>query len=497
MRRIWTASIVGLWLATSVWLICFEAYPDFFTRTSQGYRSLFSRGMLIMDKWMQVSYDGSPIGYSHTVIDSDEDATITQYSIRNRSVMRLNIMGEPQEVRVRAEATLDALYNLERFSFMLGSAYTSFAVRGERSGAQTFNVVMHTGGVEQRLQVEIPDDAMLYSPMMEAAMQQLKPGQRIKLRIFNPVSLSPGDLVVFAERYETITVSGEPRRTTVVTTEYEGMKSTAWVDRNGRVIRQETPFGWEMQVCEASEALSYLRTADDNPDLLLAMAVPVQGTITDPRTRDTLTVRLRGVEWDADSLAGPRQVVRDAQPNHIDLTLQRQRLPSNSPPLADTAARHPEFLASSPFVQSDADAIAQRARGIVAGHDGSLGAAIAIHDWVHDNMRRIPTVSVPSALEILKTMTGDCNEHTYLFVALARAAGIPARIAVGIVYSDGAFYYHAWPIVFVGEWVEMDPTLGQHGVDATHIKLAEGELEDQMKLAKLMGRLSVEVLNDD
>ena len=43
-------------------------------------------------------------------------------------------------------------------------------------------------------------------------------------------------------------------------------------------------------------------------------------------------------------------------------------------------------------------------------------------------------MSLPSALEVLKTRVGDCNEHTTLYVAMARSLGIPARIAVGLVY---------------------------------------------------------------
>ena len=103
---------------------------------------------------------------------------------------------------------------------------------------------------------------------------------------------------------------------------------------------------------------------------------------------------------------------------------------------------------------------------------------------------------------MLARREGDCNEHTYLFVALARAAGLPARIHVGLVYSEmdgapGAFYYHAWPSVYVGEWVELDPTLGQKTVDATHISVAQGEIADQLKLLGLLGQVSVEIVEEE
>jgi hypothetical protein len=97
---------------------------------------------------------------------------------------------------------------------------------------------------------------------------------------------------------------------------------------------------------------------------------------------------------------------------------------------------------------------------------------------------------------VLLRREGDCNEHTYLAVALARAVGIPARITVGIVCHEGAFYYHAWPAFHVGAagWLETDPTFGQDRVDATHIALLQGELQSQAELTRVFGRLRVEVV---
>ena len=86
---------------------------------------------------------------------------------------------------------------------------------------------------------------------------------------------------------------------------------------------------------------------------------------------------------------------------------------------------------------------------------------------------------------MLRTKVGDCNEHTVLYVAMARALGLPARIAVGLVYLRGAFYYHAWPEVYVAEpdgrglWLPVDPTLNQFPADPTHVRLARGGLDKQ------------------
>jgi transglutaminase-like putative cysteine protease len=108
---------------------------------------------------------------------------------------------------------------------------------------------------------------------------------------------------------------------------------------------------------------------------------------------------------------------------------------------------------------------------------------------------------------VLRTKVGDCNEHTALYVAMARALGLPARIAVGMVYVHGAFYYHAWPEVYIeagpsgagraptGLWLPVDPTLNEFPADATHLRLARGGLDKQAAILPLIGRLRMTILD--
>ena len=99
-----------------------------------------------------------------------------------------------------------------------------------------------------------------------------------------------------------------------------------------------------------------------------------------------------------------------------------------------------------------------------------------------------------NAMEALKSRRGDCTEHSVLFVALARAAGIPARTAVGIAYwpAGQGFGWHAWAEVKIGEqWYAVDPTLNQPIADATHIKLAQGGPAEQARVVMLLGSLKV------
>ena len=97
---------------------------------------------------------------------------------------------------------------------------------------------------------------------------------------------------------------------------------------------------------------------------------------------------------------------------------------------------------------------------------------------------------------MLASLRGDCNEHAVLFAALARAAGIPARVVAGAVYGDDGFYYHAWNEVWLDGWVSVDAVFDQMPVDATHVKLIDGGPEKHARIAEVVGRLALVRLED-
>jgi tetratricopeptide (TPR) repeat protein len=59
---------------------------------------------------------------------------------------------------------------------------------------------------------------------------------------------------------------------------------------------------------------------------------------------------------------------------------------------------------------------------------------------------------------------------------MARSLGLPSRTVQGLAYSGTSFGGHAWVEVWVGKWIELDPTWGTDFVDATHIRDASNSL---------------------
>jgi hypothetical protein len=173
--------------------------------------------------------------------------------------------------------------------------------------------------------------------------------------------------------------------------------------------------------------------------------------------------------------------------------------PAKDTPLARAAAgASQDDLASTPQANADAPEIRRLAQEAVGGAKGTYEAARRLSDHVYRTLEKAYGASHDRASDVLAAGKGDCTEHAVLLVALARAAGIPARGVHGLVYAqydDGqpALYWHAWVEVrSAGEWIAMDPTFGQPVADATHVALGAGSQVDTIGLLGALKVLAVE-----
>jgi transglutaminase-like putative cysteine protease len=170
------------------------------------------------------------------------------------------------------------------------------------------------------------------------------------------------------------------------------------------------------------------------------------------------------------------------------LRIEREDVPA-SVPLGRVDRAVAAYLAPAPFIESDDAAVVAAARRIVGTEADAAAAARALVAWVNEHLEKAPSVTVPSAREVLAARRGDCNEHAVLLTALARATGIPARVVAGAMYLEDGFYYHAWTELWLGRWVSADAVFRQLPADATHVKLLEGGPERHVALAALVGQL--------
>jgi transglutaminase-like putative cysteine protease len=146
-----------------------------------------------------------------------------------------------------------------------------------------------------------------------------------------------------------------------------------------------------------------------------------------------------------------------------------------------TTTPHAALAATPALDLADPDLRALAAE-LSAGAGGPREVVARAVAWVHRELDKELATDLSLASQVLARRAGDCTEHTLLFVALARAAGVPARELSGLVYLGdevGRFGWHAWAEVAIdGRWVMVDPTFGQPVADVGHLTLGVGDDSD-------------------
>ena len=481
VKRSIIAVIVGFWCVMNFLLVKRQlaAPPPVITVRSTGKLTES------LEEWWGVFYRGEKIGFASQVIMPKTNG----YKLHDRSTMNLNMLGTVQPTMTELEMEANDDWILERFAFELRSKEIRFSARGQMNGTK-LQLTLDSGGHQSNRELSLRQAPYLLAALKPYVVtQQLETGKKFLFPTFDPSTLSEQVTTVVIEGREQLRIADRTEPAIRLRQSFRGISVLSWVDGQGRTLKEESPAGLSIVRQEMSTAKS-LSARALSLDLIAQTAVPVATKLPDSQTQRALRLKLGGVNFASFRLNGGRQkLIQDQLEIHRedlnDLSLAKI-------PVRDT--RLASYLQPTPFVQTDHPKIQALAAQILNGERDGYRAAIKIKDWVYREIAKPPTVSIPNALEVLQTRSGDCNEHTVLFNALARATGIPAKTVVGVVYLRGAFYYHAWSEVWLGDWVSLDSVLNQFPADVTHVKFLEGDIDRQIEILQLIGNLRIEVL---
>jgi hypothetical protein len=450
------------------------------------------------DEWMGIYYNQAKIGYSNTILKdlSRWGENIPGYGIYNNTFLCLPLLGEVRSLHLEGFAYLNEAMRLRSFKFNFESgSYRMHLAGNVRAGTLSLSLKSQ----DKRQTKEFPLQTDILLPFLinpSFILPQLKLGKDFYLDIFDPLTLEVGQVKIQVIGKQRLPFAGSLLETFVLEMDYRGLTSRAWVTLDGQVIKEESPLGFKL-VKQPKEEATSLPPARQHKgeDILRSFSVVSDVSLVKPRELSYLKAELLGIEPTQYQLDSPRQKFYPRGRRRGIVVISKEDTSSlTAVPLPVRQASYAKFLEPEFLIQSDHPSVIRQAREIVAEGDDAYLAALKIHQWVFKEVRKSPSIGLPSALEVLGLREGDCNEHTNLFVALARAVGIPAQVCTGLVYYNDGFYYHSWPRVFVGDWVDIDPTLGQFPADATHIQFLEGGLEKQVGIVKLIGKLRLRVL---
>ncbi|MBN2371931.1 MAG: transglutaminase domain-containing protein [Vicinamibacteria bacterium] len=442
-------------------------------------------------QWKGVYYRGEKIGFYVTQTIPQDDG----YEIQEDGRLRMLLLGVTTAARIHTSVRVSRVYQLRSFDFTLDSGTGSVKVSGRLDGLSLRLSIKNSAGerTQTKKLTETPDLSLNLGRRL--ASLGMSPGRRFTLSILDPATLRSAPMEIVVERRDLVHVAGLPTPAFRLRTEFLGLRTTSWITDVGEVVREESPWGLMIVKETPQRAIALAAPGSMHNDLARAVAVVphLRTRIDDPTSVTKLKLRVKGIP---ESLRGPdlQGAGQSVSGDIVEIVDEG----ATSGPRDDSVEM---ALLPEPLIESDDPEILLEATRALEGITQPRVKAERLVRHVHSLLEKKPTISLPSAREVLRTRVGDCNEHAALYVALARAAGLPARMAVGLVHLLGAFYYHAWVEVFIeetpksGRWIAVDPTFNQFPADATHLRLARGSLEQQAAITAAIGNLSIDILD--
>ena len=437
-------------------------------------------GNLEHQDWFSVYWRGEKVGYTSQAFQRLGNKLI----LNDVSYLRLPVGGIVQEIYAHGITTYDSSFAIRSFSYEIQGGEYNTTAEGIISHSQLTVIV---GSAESKDTMVFPLAGDIYSPSLlpEMFVSAKKTGKELsKIPTFDPFTLSEGQYEIVSHRKARRKVMSKEREVWILTVTAFGMLTEMWVSDDGILLYESGPGGFTQFKEEQSSALAFDLSRSGNLDILTGFAIPAEWNKNlSPRETKYAVYLLKDFPKEILEIEDYNQQTR----GDTLIVCSDGFSTENSPLPSDTA--------EEPFIQCHDKRIHDAANKIVKDEKDSLKMLEKLNKYLFVRIEKDYQTSIPSALDVLDKMRGDCNEHSTLFVALARALSIPSRINVGVVYrEDGMFFYHAWVQCYAkGEWHTFDPTFGQAPVDATHIKFLSGNLDKQVQLLRI-GKVGIGIL---
>ncbi|MCS7238673.1 MAG: transglutaminase-like domain-containing protein [Thermoguttaceae bacterium] len=453
---------------------------------------------------------GSKVGYEHTIIEERKRRGRPLVRIVQKQVLSLRRFSETVSTTFELESWQTPEGQLLVFRGKQEQGILPIEFFGWAEG-NSLVIEQKIGGRKERQQLPWDKSYGGFRAVEESLKHHaLRPGEKWTVRYLLPVFnvVAQTDLEVKGpELVPLLSGTYELLRVDTRTTAPGGFELTGtfWVDQSGEILKSYTDL-MKLETYRGTREEALAESAGIALDWGEDIRVPLAGTLDRPHESEMVRYRVLLEGGDAARLfaVGPTQAVRRLENGAVEITVYALR-PGRKSPISTQIPDDPPKEADckpGPYIQSDYPAIVELAAKSTAGLNAPWDIAVALervaNQWITDSNYK---VGFATAAEVVDSRQGDCTEHALLLAALARAQNIPARVAMGLVYNNKAFYYHMWTEVWIDNmWYPLDATLARGGIGAAHLKMATSSLENSAALARMLpllqavGKLKIEIL---
>ncbi len=446
------------------------------------------------ERWFGLYLNKGKVGFMQQALSLGEGG---QVYFTEEGTFRMNMSGVKQEMKVSSVRVYSQTGELISIDYTLVDLLSTTEFHAQVENNQLKLVKKMAGQSVERylpLPQEQLKDALKFQLWM---MKKPKVGDELVSFLFEPLYEQELTCISTIIGTEERLFNGVTTKLYKILTKVNilNLEQTSYVTEDGLVLEDIAGeiFTMRLEPKEIAKDISY------SNDVLVSNAAIVDKPIKQPREREYLKLILNGPLKENHLFCDERQQIV-AEGEKFVFTAKKvnaETIPKLKFPIQDEEVKR--WAEPSSFVQSDHPEMIKTVKEIIENTTDAWEAVQKICGWVKENMKTSYSAQLTNALDVLKHREGDCTEHSLLFVGLTRAIGIPAREVAGLIYVDSpkpGFYFHQWAKVWVGKWIDVDPTFNQPLVDVTHIKIGEGDIIEQIKLIPLVGRIQVKVGED-
>ncbi len=278
-----------------------------------------------------------------------------------------------------------------------------------------------------------------------------------------------------------------------------------WRDQEGKLVKEvSSVFGIE-QIATTKDQIS---KPNAQADIFIQNLIPIDESLPKPWLLDNASYKIKFKDTPTNKLfvSDNRQRILQVQNNAVYLKIKSQIRPKKEYVYPLNNAGYQKYLMPGPYINSNDKAIKQQALRISNNYSNAYDLAKAMEKWTYDNItRKNLKVAFANASQVMQQREGDCTEHSLLLASLLRAAGIPSKIVIGLVYTEKpqkAFGYHMWVNAYIGEWINLDPSFPDKNFNPTHIALAESpfnkitdKTDTLLKILRFINNINIQVLD--
>ncbi|MEP7325250.1 MAG: transglutaminase-like domain-containing protein [Gemmatimonadota bacterium] len=476
-------AILGTWAGTLGWL-AWRVYH-------RGSRAFTTGAVTILPPdtyFFSIEVDREQIGIATITVDTLTD------SVRITEQLGFDLPIQRTRVRTQYTTTYTLGTDLALHDFRLSYPGRAGPViqQGTLEDDSILVITPGTGEPSRRVQVGATP---LIPPMMAtvalALQQRLQTGEHTRIGIFDLTTLAR-DTVDLTVQYDTTflvpdsaeyvqaartwtPVHSDTMRAWRVAWRDSRRSIGIWVDSRGLPITIEAPSGLSFnrsafEIVSTNYRMQRAERPQPPPGNVIPRTIVADGLARGaPIPEMAVQVSGNGYDWSPgpDSLAQPGLSVSRGgiQVHMVSLDSSSDTGSVRRPPGSS------RWLRGDGMMILDDPQLLSRVRSIVGEATAPDRIARALVEWVARNIAATADPVLAPASTVLRTRQADVDGHTLLYVAMARAAGIPARPVSGLLLVNGQFYYHSWAEVFLNRWIPVDPTWNQFPADAGRLRL--------------------------